>query len=189
MDAPTTDAARTGVPVPEAPASNPPITVGELEAFVGPRCGRYLEKWRYDEATGRSWNWPAFFFTGLWMGYRKMYMAMAVFYAVIFAEAMLEELVFVGALGRDAPPVVFTLVVSLLVACTCGGLGNVWYYRLAARHVAEVRALEPSPRARMAFLAERGGTSFLGLATGVVLLGLVVFLGVLVVDGILVTGA
>ena len=174
----------TTEPTPEAP-----ITVGELKAFVGPRSDRYLAKWRLDEATGRSWNWPGFLFTGLWLGYRKMYKAMAVLYAALFAEAVVEELLFVGALGRDQPPVVFTLVVPLIVACTCGGLGNVWYYRLAARHVAEVRALGSPQEARAALLERRGGTSLLGALASLVLLLVIFFLAVLVVDGVLVTGA
>jgi hypothetical protein len=51
-------------------------TEEEIRAFVGPNSGYYLNAWQpalSDQGSVSGFNVAAFFLSGLWLGYRKMY--------------------------------------------------------------------------------------------------------------------
>jgi hypothetical protein len=134
----------------------------EIRAFAGPRADYYLEKWRLALArTGNAtgFNWAAFFLSGLWLPYRKMYRATMVLYGIILLEIMLEEIVYVGILGKPEAPGILGSFVGLLAAIVCGGFGNAWYVSHAQKTIAEVRSQGLAEDAYFQALAKRGGTS------------------------------
>lgn len=146
-----------------------------LRAFVGSKADYYLQRWTpsvESEEASTGFNPAAFLLTGLWLGYRKMYLGASIFFAVILVESVAEELLFVGVLGKESPAAM-SRVVGLVAAIVCGSYGNRWYLSHARKEIADVRAQGFEEQAVLEALSKRGGTS-LGPAIGLLLL----FLGV-----------
>jgi hypothetical protein len=155
--------------------TNPP-SHREVRAFVGPRAGYYLDSWRraLDGDGGASgFNVAAFFLSGLWLGYRKMYAAVFTLFAVLLVESVLELVLFVGVLKKEDTPSGMNTAVSLAVAVVVGGYGNRWYLARARRAIADVRARGLPEDEHLDALAARGGTSIIS-AVGVFALFLAV---------------
>lgn len=165
----------------EAVAPGEP-TQSELIAFFGPRASYYLQRWR-GAAQGKQsmgFNWAAFLFAGIWVGYRKMYRVAMIFYAVVILETILEELLFLVVLGYPETPNSIAFATSMAFALVCGLFGNSWYLAHARREIdrAKAEGLEGATLVRA--LAHRGRTSVwvaLGLvgAYTAVLFGLLLF--------------
>src|SRR5262245_55809227 len=157
------------------PTTSTTPTEQELRAFVGPDAGYYLRAWQ-PALSGQGgpgrFNVAAFFFSGLWLGYRKMYAVLFLLFGVLLAEKVLEEVLFVGASKGEAQiglRLFFVLIVAIVVA-VCG---NGWYLSHARRVIAEVRSRGLSQDAHLKALAERGGTN-LGASLGLVFLFMLV---------------
>jgi hypothetical protein len=135
-----------------------PLTEQELRTFVGPRADYYLSKWAGDRR-GMGFNWAAFLLSGLWLPYRKMYLATFILYAIILVESVLEDVVFVGILGQADTPAALPRIVALAVAITCGTLGNRWYYAHACSKIRGLREQGMPDETYLDSLGERGGTS------------------------------
>lgn len=147
----------------------------ELRAFVGRKADYYLRKWAprlNDSSAEAGMNWAAFFLTAFWLAYRKMYRATFIFYAVVIALAILQQVVFVGLLGSEAVPPVVGAVVNLMTAIVCGFFGNAWYLTHTQRAIATARSQGLEDEHLLFVLAQRGGTSLLA-AFGLVFLGFV----------------
>jgi hypothetical protein len=99
-----------GVKEMEMPGTMSTLNAQEVAAFVGEKAGYYLQKWRpVLDGTGNAgnatgFNWAAFFLSGLWLPYRKMYRATAIFFGVILLETLFEEIIYVGILGKPEAP-------------------------------------------------------------------------------------
>ncbi len=138
------------------------LTDQEVTVFVGRKAGYYLHRWAgaLDGApTSTGFNWAAFFLSGLWLPYRKMYLITAIFMGIILFESILEEVVFVGVLGRPEAPAGLGRTVGLAASIICGGWGNRWYLSHARRAAAELRSQELTEDAYLDALARRGGTN------------------------------
>jgi hypothetical protein len=140
------------------------LTEDELRAFVGPRADRYLEQWQPllaagSGARGAGFNWSAFFFSGFWLLYRKMYKVAAIFFGVILLESLCEELVLVGVLGWTEAANALGRAGGLIVGIVCGKLGNRWYFNHTRAKIAEVREQGVEDYRYLPTLAERGGAS------------------------------
>lgn len=136
----------------------------ELRAFVGPKADYYLKRWGpLIEGWGRGAgaNWAAFFLSGLWFGYRKMYKATAILYGVILFETIAEEVLFVGLLELPEAPAIFSRLAGLAITVSCAGYGNRWYLAHAKRIISEIGMEDEDPEARLREIARRGGTSIL----------------------------
>jgi hypothetical protein len=81
------------------------------------------------------------------------------FCGVILFESILEEIVFVGILGKPEPPMVLDRGVGLVASIICGAFGNRWYLSHARRAIAEVRSEGLPEDAYLQALARRGGTN------------------------------
>lgn len=162
----------------EAPRERPSTWIGdpslielseqEVNAFVGRKASFYLRKWplsRESLGTSSGFNWGAFFFAGLWLGYRRMYRVAIIFFSIVLFESILEWVVFIGILGKDDSPPGLNEFVGLVCAIVCGFLGNGWYLSHTKRVVAEVRSQELGEDAYYQELSKRGGTR-LGAALG-----------------------
>lgn len=145
----------------------------QLRAFVGPRAHVYLRKWAGDS----GFNWPAFFFSGLWIAYRKMYRVTAIFFGAVLVISIAEEVLFVHILGEPEAPPALDHAVNLVLALVCGFSGNRWYLSHARRVIAEVRALGLPDDASIDMISRRGGTNLLA-AIGILLLFMAVVFAV-----------
>lgn len=127
----------------------------ELRELFGPRADYYVMQW--SGASRRTVNRPALFLSGLWLPFRRMYLATAIFYSVALLETVVEELL----LWRLGYPRVLRLVdaaVMLVPAIVCGVWGNRWYMAHARRILAQTRALELPMKHSLGILRNRGGT-------------------------------
>lgn len=166
---------------PAAPAEPTPEGFEEqhLRAFVGQKADYYLKQWaglRRETGQNPGFNWAAFFLSGLWLPYRKMYRTTAIFYGGLLALSIAEEVVFIGILGRAEVPSALNFV-GLAIGLICGTNGNRWYLAHAQKTIAEARDRGLDPYAVSAFAADRGGTS-LGASVGLFLLFLFFTVGV-----------
>jgi hypothetical protein len=152
----------------------------QLRAFVGSRADYYLQKWApLQTARGHrtGFNWAAFFLSGLWLPYRKMYKVATVFFAIILVESVAEEVLFVGILGKAETPAGLSNAVGLLVSIICGAYGNRWYLLHATKVISDIRAQGLDQEAMLEALSRRGGTS-LGASLGLFFLFMVVMFAV-----------
>ena len=122
-----------------------------LAAFVDENVQYYLNKWAplLQSRTGSAgFNWAAFFLTGFWLPYRRMYKAALILYAAVIVEAALEEVVFVGVMNKTETPQALGTVVTLAVSLICGAYGNRWYLAHARAAVSK-NSREGLPRGRL----------------------------------------
>jgi uncharacterized protein DUF2628 len=155
------------------------LQVVALRAFVGPNANYYLSKWApaLRETPGTiGMNWAAFFLSGFWFPYRKMYKVALILYACVVAETIGEDLVFVRWAGEEIVPVWFDRVTTLAFAAVCGIYGNRWYLSHATRQVSELQAQGLDKEALWNALSRRGGTS-LAAALGMFLVLLLILGG------------
>src|SRR5215207_976016 len=138
-------------------------TEEEVRAFVGPRADYYLKKWWLDLdssiGSGTGFNWAAFFLSGLWLPYRKMYRATLIFLGVFLLETLFEEIVYVGFLGRPEAPGALGRFVGLVAGIVCGGFGNAWYLSHAQKTIGKMRSQGLPEDAYFKALIKRGGTN------------------------------
>lgn len=142
--------------------NNNDLTEKEICTFFGPNADYYLKRWRLtvDGSGGvTGLNWAALLLAGLWLPYRKMYRIASIFLGVILLEIVLEEVVYVGILGRPEAPAVFGLIAGLVASFICGGLANEWYLSHARKTIAKVRSQGLPEEAYFGALAKQGGTS------------------------------
>ena len=98
------------------------VTKKEFEYFIGINAEKYLRKFRKFNVDGidkfaMTWHWPAFFFSYLWMAYRKMYVWS-------FAAFLLGALV-----SFRIPNLLFPLAIVF------GMTGNYLYYKHAKEKI------------------------------------------------------
>ncbi len=92
-----------------------------------------------------GWCWPGFFFSYLWLAYRRMYAAAA---GLFIFETVVMNL---------SP---YPIVVALLLMIANGLLGKSLYVVLAARRVRSILQVERNPTAAVIAVRARGGTSW-----------------------------
>jgi hypothetical protein len=83
-----------------------------------------------------------------------------IFYAIILAELLAENVLFVGFLGLSRPPEIVKPIVVLTTAAVCGTFSNRWYLSHALKKIAEVRSYDLREEAYMRLLTDCGGTNF-----------------------------
>ncbi len=139
-----------------------------LLAFTG--TPEYPQKWR-GLIEGRSrfagFNWAAFFFTTLWLAYRKMYLwALGAFLAGVALEVGLALLVLKFGLTGAGFQLPYLLAHLLCVRLPLGMAANVLYYH---RAIARIRSV-PNAESQLEAVRQLGGTN------GVVVVVLVIAL-------------
>ncbi len=135
----------------------------ELRAFVGRKADHYLKKWVpvFKSAHNRAgFSVAGFFLSGLWLGYRKMYTAAAVFYGVLLGVTFLTSAMAASGSGQATEGAI-DRVVGIGAALICGFGGNGWYLAHTKRSIAAARAEGLEGEALLHVLAARGGTSLL----------------------------
>lgn len=137
-------------------------TEHELRLFVRKNADYYLEQWSSllsddnDQKNKLGFNIAAFFLTGFWLPYRKMYKVTFIVYGIILAISILEYFIY---LGKEPPP--FSNAWGIIIGFICGNFGNRWYYDHTCEKIAEIRRLNLSEEERNKLLKKWGGTSLL----------------------------
>ena len=142
------------------------LTEEEIRAFVGYgyEADYFLYKWRpaleglSDEV---GFSWVAFFLTVLWLPFRKMYRVTLILYAIIILETILEEILFVGILGKNETPNSIAGIGGLVLSVVCGACGNRWYLSHTKKVVSQLRSQGMQQESYLHMLSERGGTNLL----------------------------
>jgi hypothetical protein len=122
-----------------------------LAAAIGPNASYYLERWRAMAAkkSQLSWNWAAFLFSLLWLGYRKMWVPTVTLFLVFVALCLLSV--------QSGPMLLAGSAISLLAVAATGTLGTAFYRQHVLRLARQSAALDPEAAA--ARLRARGGVS------------------------------
>ena len=143
-----------------------------VSVAIGPRNREFYE--RYLAAAGErfrpSWNWPAFFVTGFWLLYRKLWLeALGYLLGVPVAIGVLVgvPLILLGVAEPVADNVL--LGVSLAVTFLLFPLyANALYAAKLRRLLRKARQSHGDPASRTRWLARHGGTSWAWLVLLVV---------------------
>lgn len=139
-----------------------PALVGDLRAFVGKNADYYLGKWAprlNDPGKSAGANFAAFFLSGFWLPYRKMYKLGLIFYGFIIAELLAETVFFVSFLHEPEAPEALSRIVGFVISIVCAAYGNRWYLAHAQRVIAETRAEGLEGAALRERLSKLGGMS------------------------------
>jgi Tfp pilus assembly major pilin PilA len=135
--------------------------------------------YRFDQpgASRLSWNWPAFFFTWLWMIYRRMY-GPALGYFFLYPLAAMVLLALMSALLGAAVAVLFYWLTVIAVRVLVPMFANALYHWHVRKRIARLTADAPSHEAVVQRLIGQssGGAPFVVAA---VCVGAVFFVGVL----------
>jgi hypothetical protein len=155
------------------------ISEDELRAFVGPKAGVYLAKWRsmdYGRKSKIAINGLAGVFGPFWIVYRKFYILLAAYVGVAVLQVSAEILVMEGWLGRPDLARALTLPTTVLYMVVLGCYANYWYFLYACRMVRRARSRQGSEQQDLERIRRRGGVSWLALIVFVsALVGLLLF--------------
>jgi hypothetical protein len=158
------------------PEAGSKISDSEYRAFIGRNADYYLRKWgsgRFADRPSSGFNWAAFFFSGFWMAYRKMYRFFAIFIGIVLGESIVEQWLVARGVMTEQTSVSLDRLGSLVVAIVFGAFANRWYYAHARTQILKVREFDLNDDDYQSALVRRGGTSlFVGL--GLTLLILIV---------------
>ncbi|SHI90371.1 Protein of unknown function [Clostridium cavendishii DSM 21758] len=141
-----------------------PYTLEEYNDFIGQeKAGYYTEKFKLaNRGNKASWNWPAFFFSAIWLMYRKMY--------AIGAGIFVCNLVLVS-IHR-----VLGLVLNIVVAI----FANYLYSQHVNTKIAQIKALGLSKAEEKMKLVNQGGVNIVIPIVFAVIYVLIIVLLVLV---------
>ncbi len=126
------------------------ITTDEVQAFVGVNSYYYIQNFSKFTIVGKeqfcaTWNWSCFFFTFLWMLYRKMYLLSLVTFIVFCIPGF-----------------------NIILHIVAGILGNYLYYKHIKQKILEIRAIH-SLHNYNAVLQEIGGVNKWVIAIGIII--------------------
>lgn len=127
------------------------------ERLVGTKQEYYLPRFEKMETLNSvtGWNWAAFFFSTVWMMYRKMY----VFGGAVWLASNLLSAIGLGSLG-------------VVISIAMGVLGNYLYMKDINNRVD--KAMDMQPEERELYIQKNSGTGWVGV---IVLFALSMVLG------------
>lgn len=143
----------------------------EVRAFIGKEADYYLKKWQPILEGRGCWagfNWAAFFLTGVWLAYRKMYKATFIYYGTRIVGG-----IFLGAiLGEHIESNFLEILVDLVAGIVCGTFGNIWYFFRTQKAIDGIRLPGLQEEVHLQSLSKLGETN-LGLSIGLCILSIV----------------
>lgn len=135
--------------------------------FVQTQVENYLPAFRKfadnknnsDPVAKMAWSWPGFFFNVLWLAYRKMYLASAIYGALFALLFSVEFLLIVkhSAVARFIP------VGNLILAVFVGLFGKFIYYNFVNDKLKLLRESLQVKAVHTVVLDRNGGTSIMGM--------------------------
>lgn len=119
----------------------------------------YIERLRrIENGEVALFNVFAFFFSSLWMAYRKMYLELLILLLIL----MLTEVFWYFVFGIDNSG--FDKITNLLWSLVIGGFANYFYMKKARRTVTKAKETYTSLNDRLDYIKRIGGTSILSLS-------------------------
>lgn len=153
--------------------SQVPLTFSDkLKQFIGPKADYYFRKWNdLDHPKRLSWNWGAAIFTLIWLGYRKMYGYVCLYFGIAFILYIISLIMEFNLLEW-----IGITVVNLLFAT----FGNYFYWIHSRNKLKKVENKQLSPRDENKFIQKKGGITWFGV---LITLFLLTFVAVLFLSG------
>ena len=145
-----------------------------LEAFIGQNAEYYLAKYRRAQEGGPigGFNFAAFLFNLMWMGYRKMYFVALLFGGILILESGFE-LIVCYAIGIAETSPAWDLALNITAGIMVGVFANRLYIWHARRQIAAVLQSGLTGGEAKRELERRGGVNLLG-AIGLIVLFMIV---------------
>jgi len=111
----------------------------------------YITKFdQFDNGAKASWNWPAFFFTGIWALYRKMYRWFFAFWGVAFFASIIDKSISSSGIG------VFFYLVSMGLY---GIYANYHYHQNIKKKIAVAQQAIKDEVKLISYLGYKGGVN------------------------------
>ena len=125
-------------------STNLDIDKNDLEKFILKNTDYYISKFEEIKITGNkiSWNWSAFFLTGYWMLYRKMYIETLI---MTLATMLLGSIPVIG----------FLVPISVYIGL--GMYGNTLYFNHVNKKMLEISRFDSSMKDSL--IVKKGGTN------------------------------
>ena len=149
------------------------LTDAELHAVFGRAADYYVAQWR--GTARRGYNWAAFFFGGVWLAFRRMYLFATIFWLLVLVISVGAEYIAGLFLRSTTRARWIDGATTLVFGFICGAAGNQVYFSHIRRITAETRAMRLSGDEHLAVLTARGGTR-LWRAVGLLVLVIVTWM-------------
>ncbi len=160
------------------------IERSRIEAFVVKKTDYYNDKWQsigYGTTPRVSFNWAAFFASGLWMLYRKLYPQLGILILVMIADIGIFTYLEEAGIISSGLVAVWDRVSPALYGWVIGSYGNYWYMRRFQRFDEMARNQSPDPSIQESYLRTKGGTNAIGVWAVILLIA--ALFGVVLVYG------
>lgn len=142
-------------------------------AYFGNDADYYLERLiKVQNGKRFIFNAYAFFLGIFWFAYRKMFLVVGIFLALLALELILVEIFF-----PYSDTTAYDRLMNIVYATVMGGFANYWYMIAAEKKIEKAKSLFSNQEDRIEYLKQNGGTN-IGYAFAVVgiLIALIVFL-------------
>ncbi len=136
-------------PTPDQQSNEEQIFHDLVNLYVGDQIGYYQTKWKKGKI---SWNWPGFFVSLFWLGYRRMY---GVVFAIIGFYLLLDIVDFVFEIDLSN-----STQIGMVVAVVIGMNGNQLYQEHVKRQVKKIQQQYGDQAPEV--IQEKGGPSWGG---------------------------
>lgn len=133
-----------------------------ITAFVGPNADYYRHQWlALEEKQGytASFNIAACLLQVFWLAYRKLYLLLFLFMALMLLDVSLVLYVEHFQLVPEGVLAAWNAVVAILLLAVPGFFGNYWYWRKFRKVLRQAEAEPPEEQSTQAVLASKGGTN------------------------------
>jgi len=150
----------------------------DWQLIVGEKSKYYIPRW-LDMKSGKSkisFNVAAFFLGIFWMLYRKMYVASAIYFAIMIFLGFFEVFVIEELYGENP---IFEKVANWISIAIIGFYGNYFYLKNTEKKILNIRNSNYSNELYEEQLLKQGDTSFLPPLIAVlalVIFGVIVFM-------------
>ena len=130
-----------------------------IKAFIGKKKKeKYLNYFKNFEEKGFkiTWNWPAFFLTGPWLMYRKMWLETFVF--LITPLTLTAITVFIRHTSGVESASLFAVLAILIIFFTPALVANYIYFLKSKAKVKEAKNIFTKKEEQLEYLNKSGGT-------------------------------
>ncbi|MFC6998770.1 DUF2628 domain-containing protein [Rufibacter roseus] len=131
-------------------------------AYFGQSADYYLRKLeQYQNGRKFTFNLGAFFFSMLWMLYRKMFIPALVYLGLVIAQGMIIVSLTERSIITKETALYIDRGMTLVWGIVVGFLGNYLYLRQAETKVNRLKRTSLSPQERVDRLHQMGGTTYM----------------------------
>lgn len=136
-----------------------------IDAFTGRNAGYYQRQWLvFAERPGSraSFNVAACLLQVVWLAYRRLYLLLFLFLALMLLDVSLVLYVQEHGLVSEGVLAAWNMAAAAAMLAVPGFFGNYWYWRKFRKVLRQAEAQQLDAQAELAFLAAQGGTNPVG---------------------------